>query len=406
MALRGMAGRGKAGQGYKRQSLIGGCYLKVTITKSQLSQIPLLSGICSNRSPLPILSNLLIQADNHLITITATDLQVGAQLSIDADISIGDKSICANIEEPGAVCINGSKLAEIIKLLGDSNDTVVSLSGDYSRVHVSDFGGNTSFKLPALDPADFPAFPSSDQLEWKEESTSTIIKHYFRILYAASSDDSRFNLNGVFYTPYKDGHCLVATDGHRLALQRIDNYPFGDAKLLLPKYSADFIKKTLIGSKQSTCKLSTDSKQLFVSVGNLFVSARLLDGDFPDFTKVIADISSARKLTIIKDQLMSAVKRASLVTMDRSRGLLFSVSSQKGIVLSATTEIGSSEETMSTEYQGEPFDFVVNSVYLQDALNAIDGNTINMLYTGESKPITIEVDGVDDYFSIVMPMRK
>lgn len=377
--------------------------MKITVDKKSLVPIQQMVAIANNKSPLPILANFLITAHDQEIAIITTDLEVGARLSISAVTAIGEETISANIEEPGFVCVNAQKFAEIIRLL--DADAIVSITGTDRNVKISDFGGKTNYQLPVMSHDDFPVFASFEGLEWKELSTSSTIKHLFRVMFAAANDTSRYNLNGLCFDVYKGKPCIVATDGHRLALQYVDDYPFGDTRILMPKSTAEFIKKTLIGSKQSVFKIAYDTKNIYLSVGNMQVSCRLLDGDFPDFTKVIADTETSSTFSINKDSLLAAVRRVSLVTMDRSRGITMAIG-DNAVKLAANTEIGSSLDIVPVEYESTPFELIINSDYMTDAIAALNGDVIKFYYAGEGKPLTIENDGSDDYFNLVMPMRK
>jgi DNA polymerase-3 subunit beta len=326
--------------------------------------------------------------DNKL-TVTASDLELTIKTT-DTELEI---------MEPGSCCIPLKKLHEICRLFGDGSMIIVA-SNDKS-VTISDSGSKTQFKLQTLDPKDYPAL-TSDSYDAQPIETATLLKYLNRVIFASSSDDSRFNLNGIYFGVYKDRPCVVATDGHRLSIQLLDK-PIVNGNTILPKKAAEVIIRALSQSKEDMVTIGRTDKQLIVTIGNVDVITRLVEGEYPDVSKVIPEFSN-NVANIDKEPFVGAIKRAGLMCSDNKKGLLCKASIDN-IHMGTTTDVGTSSENCPISLTGEQWECIMNHRYLLDAVMNCDSMRVLLTWASEGKPVLFQPVGEVDYFNLIMPMR-
>lgn len=345
--------------------------------------------ITEKRSPLPILSHALLELDDTKITLTATDLEVGLRMNYDCTVI-----------EPGTVTVPAKKFHEITREL--RSGTIIVTTNEKHRMNI--VSGPSSFDLAGMDAADFPAWNDPESLETSEIETETLIRMLDKTLFAASNDDSRFNLNGVLFERENEKTKLVSTDGHRLALIQSDvNLPM-ESRFIAPKKGLVELKRFLENMKQKA-QFGFERKNLVVKTERAMITVRLIDGDYPDYNKVIPQ-TKGRKALIEKNDLVQSLKRMGILTSDRNRGIsLFLRDGEIGLKVN-NPDLGSAEDSMPIEFEGEEVQIIINVQYLLDALAVISSDRISLEYHKEGAPVIIKPHPEQDYFNIVMPMRK
>lgn len=339
------------------------------------------------KSPLPILSSILIEAIGGELTVIATDLEVGIKVSLPIIP-----------EEDGKAVVNGKKILEITRLF--DNDTMILVSSTNSQIEISDPNSRTNYRLHTMSADDFPIFADFSAVVLSEMDSSLLTKTFSKVLFAASNDDSRFNLNGLCIT----NTAVVTTDGHRLALHEVD-LPVTD-RIILPKNGAEYIKKTITSSKAEKVAIGFEPKNLVLKVDNILLTCRLIDGDYPDYNKVIPTIEPTATFYLDKDVFLATVKRVSLVLDDRNKAISVCLKDGKDLLLSAKTEIGEASETVKVVDGVGEFEAQVNNTYLMELLAAQDSMVVFVEYYKEGAPIKFQNSEKTGGLSIVMPMRK
>ena len=364
--------------------------MKISINKNVLlkSTNNLMLGL-SNRTPLPILETCLVEVADNKLSMVASDLELTIKTT-DTELEI---------METGSACIPLRKLHEICRLFGDGSMVIVA--SDDKSVTISDSGSKTKFKLATLDPKDFPPI-ATGSYDAQPIETALLLKYLNRVIFASSSDDSRFNLNGVYFGVYKDRPCVVATDGHRLSIQRLDE-PIITGNTILPKKAAEVIIRALSQSKEDMVTIGRDDKQMIVTVGNVEVIMRLIAGEYPDTERVVPEFTD-NVSNIDKDQFIGAIKRAGLMCSDNRKGLLCKASVDN-INMGATSDIGTSDENCPINLTGETWECIMNHKYLLDAVTNCDAMRVLLTWAGEGKPLLFRPVGEDNYFNLIMPMR-
>jgi DNA polymerase-3 subunit beta len=222
--------------------------------------------------------------------------------------------------------------------------------------------------------------------------------------FASSNDDSRFNLNGVLFEHVEDTTRLVATDGHRLAMidQKIE-VPF-TSKVLVPKKGLQELRRILESFKEEIL-VGFEKKNLFVKTDQFMMTVRLIDGDYPDYKKVIPGTSD-RTVKANRADLAQSLRKVAVLTSDRNKGINIQVNPGRMEVTATHPDLGTAKDVIEVEYQDEEFLVIVNVAYLMESLAVIDTESVSIEYHKEGAPIVIRPYPAKEYFNLVMPMRK
>jgi DNA polymerase III subunit beta len=385
--------------------------------------------LCANNRTLPILSHVLLAThDVNRLTITATDLESGIQICVSATAN-----------DPGSVCVPGQKVYQIIKELSPDQDIRMSLDPDTQRLTI--LSGSSKFTLATMLADDFPSFVGTSDADLAEKDAKEFTAALESVSYAASRNESRFNMNVVCLDPDPDGEGtrLITTDGHRLAFAlwptylnvpvvgrggsdaSTDSTPNQTKPILIPLSGVDTLTKTL-ASVSGNVQIGVDSKikNLVVTTDTTTLSVRLLDGDFPSYGRVVPDTNSRlAAFQFDRDALLRSIRRVSVLSTDHSRGITFEMQTGLAKLSSAQTDMGIGTDTV--KIQGttlaevdEPIIVIINGSYLLDALRVIPWDVISLEYYGEGSAIVMRCGDVENEsdssrqadFHLVMPMRK
>ncbi|MHB9037114.1 MAG: DNA polymerase III subunit beta [Armatimonadota bacterium] len=343
----------------------------------------------SPRTSLPILGHLLITAEEDKIRISATDLEIGMECVVDA-----------RVEEPGQMTVPSKTLTEILAALPDTD---VSLSVDESNT-VSLKCGTSDYSILGLPAEEFPMLP-----EVREE-VSIIVEHdalrdaIKRTSFAISQDESRAILTGILLQVNEDGAKLVSTDGHRLCLQECSVVEaHGTVNAIIPGRAMNELTR-VVPEGQGTVEVKIAASQVMFQVGETSLISRLIEGQFPNYEKVVPQ-EHDKKLTIPTDQLLQSVKRAEIVARENSHRTIISVEDGTLTVTAESGNIGRAHEEVEVIKEGDDTKMAFNARYLMDVLNVIDTEAIDVELSGESAPAVIRPQGQLDYTYVLMPMQ-
>lgn len=349
-----------------------------------------LVSITEKRSPLPILSHAMMELNDTGITFTATDLEVGLRINFDCSVI-----------EPGTITTPAKKFHEIIRELRSGPISVTSNERNRLRI----VSGPTSVDLAGMDSADFPVWADYNKsLETSEVESEVLIRMLDKTLFAASNDDSRFNLNGVLFERENGKTKLVSTDGHRLALIETDIDLPTESRFIAPKKGLIELKRFLENMKQKV-QFGFEKKNLIVKTERAMMTVRLIDGDYPDYNKVIPQ-TSGQKAFIDKNSLVHSLKRVGILTSDKNRGIGLSLKTNELNMSVNNPDLGSAEDSITMEFEGNEVQIIINVQYLLDALSVISSEKVSLEYHKEGAPVIIKPHPEQDYFNIVMPMKK
>jgi len=341
--------------------------------------------ISEKKSALPILTNFLLKAENGKLTIYGTDLEVYTSYWIPADV-----------EEEGFICVNSKKMLDISKVLAQNE---VLLYTDEETLKIS--SGKTKYNLPTFEPNDFPkpeAYPSdlAVLISGKE-----LLKGISKTLYAVSKDESRFALNGVCFSFNGDKLEFVSTDGHRLALYSITGKGL-EGKYIVPQKALNEIKKLV--SDVEDVEVAVSGSSIFFKGSNYILSARLLEGIFPNYTQVIPD-SFNIEITLSKSELIDCIKRVIIAEENENKPIKLKLLNNKLIVSTPPTSDTYAEDEIEVNYNGQEFEIGFNGKYILEAVDAIEDENMIVKFTNkEAQTVIIPENPEEKYLAVVMPM--
>ncbi|RUM61016.1 MAG: DNA polymerase III subunit beta [Persephonella sp.] len=361
--------------------------MKLTIDRKDLEN--LLKKVISateKKSALPILSNFLVEATENKLTVQGTDLEVHVSASTIADV-----------EEEGKVCVNAKKLTDISKLLPS---TEVNITTEDNKLKIK--SGKTKYSLPIFPIDEFPPlYPFPENISFSVDGDN-LLKAINKTIYATSKEESRFALQGVLFKSNGNQIDVVATDGHRLALYKIEKTGEGDIDIILPQKALNELKK-LTADFEDIEVASTD-QYAFFRTKEWMLMTRVLEGAFPDYTQVIPSEFSI-EIKVDKKEFMEAVKRVSAIIEGEPKPLKLSL--RKGVLELKTfsQEFGEAVDVLEIDYEGDDFTIGFNAKYILDAVNVIDEEEIYIKFTNPEAQTLFTPAENENYIAIVMPME-
>jgi DNA polymerase-3 subunit beta len=355
----------------------------------------LVQGVVERRNTLPILANVLIEPAEGGIAFSATDMEVGLRGQVTADV-----------KKKGSLTVNARKLYEIAREV--TAEQVVIRSAQAGWVEV--LGGRSKFRVVSLDAKDFPQLPLGAAAPAGvplRVAAATLREMIDRTLFAVSSDETRFNLSGVYLTTGEGGTMrMVATDGHRLAMvdRRVPDARIEQGVIMSRKGLVE-ARKLLDEADDSDVALTVSPKDVRLSLKTVSFFMRLIEGEFPDYRQVIP---SASKLVARanRDDFLGALRRISLLASERSRGVKLHLEKGRLELSASNPDQGEATEDIEIAYAGEPVTVGFNARYLVDALTVhAEGDVIEIGLTDEVGPGILRGSQDPDYTYVVMPMR-
>lgn len=368
--------------------LITAKLMKFTISKqSFLDALQQVQNVVSNRTTLPILSNVLIEAQGSELKLTTTDLDVGVSGTVMADI-----------EKEGATTLPAKRLVSIIRELPAENVKISIDNKNYASIK----SGPSFFKIIGLGEDEFPPLPKFEEAKEYKMEQAVLLDFLKKTSYAISTDETRYVLNGI-YTSFKEGKItLVATDGRRLAMVENDlEFPAShEADVIIPSKAVQELQRLLSDKGDVIIKL-TDSQVAFEINGSLLVS-KLIEGNYPNYRQVIPDNTSER-IQVSRDAFLETVRRVSLIASDKSNSVKLAFSANSIDVMANTQDIGEAKERIDVTYGGAEFAIAFNPDFLMAPLKNLDTEDVYLDLIDEMSPGVIRIDG--SFLYVIMPMR-
>lgn len=364
--------------------------MELTIQKEVLMNgIQCVQNAITQKSSLPILSNVLIEATDKDFKMIATDLDIG---------------ICATFPviatQPGAVTIPAKKFFDIVRSLPDGEEVNLSIKKNNS---ISIRSGKAQFKIFGLPKEDFPPLPL---FEDKDSITipQAMLKDMLNLTeFAISRDDTRHQLAGIFLTVKESTICAVATDGRRMAVvnRKLPKKTLVEREVIIPVKTI-LEARRLLGD-DGDVKIEFSENQILLSFGASFIISRLIEGDFPDYKKVIPE-KSKNVISISREELLQATRRVSIFTDQESQAIKLNIQKTKLTISKNTPYLGEAREEIKADYSGsEEVEIGFNPRYLIDVLKSLNDQDIFFEVNDSSKPGVIRKE--DSYVYVVLPMQ-
>ncbi len=353
-----------------------------------LRGLQMVSNIVEPRQTLPILANVLLEAVDDTLRMTATDLEVGVRVSVPAKVAVS-----------GAITLSARKLLDITKEL-----PAVPLSLKVQdNAWVALRSGGASYKLVGLGPGDFPAVGEAGSPSWITVDGQLLRDMLGQTTFAISHDESRYALNGVLFALRDRELRLVATDGHRLALAiRLLANPGASVSGIVPRKAVQEIAR-IVGSGEEVA-FAIGENQFMLKMPNVLLIARLIEGTFPNYEQVVPKAHPYR-LVMSRSALSSALRRVSVLSEERTKPMKFSLSSGLLKLSAYSPDFGEAEEQMEIEYAGEDMTIGFNSRYVLDALGAQTGEQVVLEVKDGLSPGVLKSFENDGSLCVIMPMR-
>ena len=369
--------------------------MEIQIKKENI--FPILSqvqGILEKRSTLPIFMNVLIEAKNKdQIQIYASD----SELSFSADFP-------GIVKKQGSLVVNGKKLFEIVR---EFSPSFFKLSSE-KNYKIKLEQDQSIFKIHGLNPEDFPSFPPLKQEKKQSLLVDNMLEVIDKTLYCVSLDESRYHLTGVFLEQITSSkYRFVATDGHRMSFIDIKGEQSEELKtgIIIPRKGLQEVKKMLSQAQDGDkLEIYIEKPRLLVKFKNQTLSIRLIEGQYPDYKSLLPK-HKGKEIIISTEDFLSSLKRISVLTSARFKGVNFTFKDNLLCIQFAHPEVGEASENLTCEYQGEELKIRFNSKYILDILQSLYEDKLRIILKDSQSPGLIQAEDKDNYTCLVMPMK-
>lgn len=344
----------------------------------------------SNRNTLPILSNILFETDENSLLLSTTDLEVSIKCTIPAEIT-----------DSGSTTIPAKRLFEIVRELPDKNITL-SINDNHLVTLICE---KSTFKLNGLPKDEYPILPKVKKDKGFELSKTTFQNMIKKIIFAVSTDETRYVLNGVLFSVEENNLLMVSTDGHRLSLynENLEKNPNQKFNHIVPSKALQELNKIL--DDEGDVNIQLNDNQIIFSTSDIVLMSRVIDGQFPNYEQVIPK-QSDKRIEVDAAQLLSATRRVSLMASDKSNSVKYAISQGKMLITANTPEVGEAEEEIDVDYTGDNISVAFNAKYILDVLKNIGTEKSSLELTTNLNPGLFKpVNESNNYLCVVMPMR-
>ena len=352
--------------------------------------------VVERRNTIPILANVLIEAEGSDVSFRATDL----------DIEVVDKA-AAQVERAGATTVAATTLHEIVRKLPDG--ALVSLTADNAAGRLTVEAGRSNFSLATLPKEDFPVMASSEYASNFSAKAPVLRRLFDKSKFAISTEETRDYLNGVYmHIAESDGGKMlrcVATDGHRLA--RIDaDMPDGAADLpgvIVPRKTVGELRK-LLDDDDMVIAVSVSETKVRFATPQITLTSNVIDGTFPDYTRVIPQ-GNTRKLEVDAADFARAVDRVATVSSERSRAVKLQLDEDRLVLSVNAPDSGAAEEELAVAYSDEKLEIGFNAKYLLEIASQVDRENAVFMFNSSGDPTLMREGNDTSAVYVVMPMR-
>lgn len=365
--------------------------MKIQITQTNLNKaLALLSRVASSRTPLPILSNVLLKASENILELAATNLEV----------AIIHKT-SGKIDERGSVAVPARLLHDFVSQL--PKDLAVNLVFEDSKLFIN--AGSYSSHIQGSNTDDFPALPVITKGVAIKLETEKLKSALEKTMLAASGDETRPVLGGVYFHSVKNKLFIAATDGYRLAEAEIGECK-DDIKAIVPVQALQDVLKMIQDNEEAELTLEFAEGQFGFKAGDTELVSRLIEGQYPEYQQLIPE-SSDITVEIDRQELLTAAKLAGLFARESGGSITLKASETDSrlVVKSVASQVGDNSSAIEGVVQGSG-EVVVNVRYLSDALNSFDTQKINFRFSGSISPCVLSSADQPGYKHIVMPLKS
>jgi len=367
--------------------------MNLTISKEQIiNGLQAVQGVVSTRTTLPILSNVLLRAENGRLEFTATDLDVTIASAVDA-----------SVKKPGASTVPVKRLFGIVREL---NNAEIDLAVDDKNI-CSIQSGASFYKINGLSAEEFPPLP-----QFKEEKKVVLPQETLKGMMkktsvAVSTDESRYVLNGILITLKDHKMTMVATDGRRLALvdEGVDVGEESHGEFIVPAKAVNELNR-LLQDKGEVEMRYTENQASFTlkdeKGSSLLVVTKLIEGNYPNYRQVIP-AETKERVALVREEFLHALRRAEIMTSEKSNSVKLNFDKNRLEITANSPEVGEAKESLAVNYKGREMAIAFNPKYMIDPLNALSNDEVFLELIDELSPGVLKING--PFLYVVMPMR-
>lgn len=347
-----------------------------------------IQGVVEKKNVMPVLANVLLETSENILKISATDLEVALYVQTQAEV-----------KETGQITVLAKKLFDIVKeAAGEEIQIKVT---DNERVEITSLSNQC--KIMALPANEFPKLPEVEG-EFSTVKTEEFMEMLNKVSFSMSNDETRYHLNGVYFEKQDHEIICVATDGHRLSLNKKELKWNGltEKGMIIPKKGVSELKKLV--SQQKAFEFAVGKRHVFARTEKQMLFIRLIDGDFPNYNRVLPEQSQIQ-VSIEREAFIGALRRVSLLSDEYSKGVKLYFCQNALLVNTTNLEVGEAKEEIPIAYQGEALEVSFNAKYLLDVLNVLSDENVILGFNDKSSPCIVKSPSDEGFVSVIMPMR-
>jgi DNA polymerase-3 subunit beta len=372
--------------------------MEIIFNKEELwKTMQMVSNVAASRNTLPILSNVLVRTVGEKIQLAATDLEVGMRCVVDGEITT-----------PGSITIPAKKLSDIVRELPSASDSgepakvkMTTLTNDRIEIDCE----NAKFRIVGLPDEEFPPLPEINDT-FLAIGSDILCQMIQKTVFAASTEETRHFLNGIYLHVNESVMKMVATDGKRLAIASHQLMESVKQKIgiIIPIKTVNNILRTFTGNEE--VKIALLENQVLFSTDNVALISRLIEGDYPDYEAVINPVlKNEITLTANTEHLLAVVRRVSLLSNPKTPSIRLESNNGMINISASTPELGEAQEQMQAKTEGGKIEIAFNAKFVMDVLRNVGTEDALLRFRDSLSPVLITPAEGNDYMCIIMPMR-
>lgn len=362
--------------------------MKFSVSKEKLlAGLQTVQNVVSTRTTLPILSNVLLQAEGDQLRLTTTDLDVGVS-----------GAITAQVEKPGATTLPARRLFNIVRELPAAEIIVEVDSKNVASIRC----GQSFFKILGLPEEEFPPLPKQTNARTFTIGQQVLRDALKKTSYAISTDETRYVLNGILFSFKENKVTLVATDGRRLALVDLEvEFPRSqEVDIIVPTKAVTELGRLL--GDEGEVRLSVEENQVAFQIGDTLLASKLIEGNYPNYRQVIPGEAKER-VTLERELFLNAVHRVALLSSEKSNSVKLVFTKNNIEIAANTPDVGEARESLAVAYKGREFSIAFNPEFLQAPLRVLTNDEVYLDMIDEMSPGVIKIQS--PFLYVLMPMR-
>jgi len=347
--------------------------------------------IVEKRNTMPILVNVLLEADNEALKVFATDLEV----------SLTDQ-VKIKVVQPGKVAVSAKSLFEIAKELSEGTIQLIKKENNWLEIKQ----GKYTSKIVGISADEYPIFPTYNAQSFIKVQAEVLKDMIDKTIFSVSTDETRYHLNGVYFEIIgASGFRMVATDGHRMSIvnRSQKDAHTSTAGVIIPRKGLGEIKKLLDGVDGSV-EIAIEGSQFILKHNSTTLMIRLIEGKYPNYQQFIPQ-KLTQKIEVNREKFLTSLKRVSLLANQKSKAVQLNLTNGKMEISSNNPELGDAKEEIEVEYQGHEMKIGFNAKFITDILTSIGDDRIDFELNDQLSPGLVRPHNDTSYTCVLMPMR-